>query len=545
MKCDRRRKQWNVVSIMLTACLLAGVLTGCGEEKGGNDDPDSSDNGVALTGESIQIQAQTNGLGQDWLYNAAEAFTQETGIAVDVQFDAFLSQNLTNTFQTEGLEVADLYFVQTYEWAQWMNDGYTADLTDFMNEKDDSGKSLNEKMTSIRYYIPDASGEEKQNFVPLTNAPTGLAYNKQMMDYICHEVLGWEEGHDYPLNTAELNQVFDAMEQAPEENPDLFTYSQSGQTLDVKPLVWSGTTGMLEFMTFSWFYQYLGQEGIQEFYNQKANPDMLKGDAVFLMYQEIVDLLRLEEDSNGSWVSTTSIPQCVSFNHTNSQQQFLLNKALMCPTGSWFYSEMKETITDLDNIGFMPVPYLSDEAGNPVTGEGVEMPRNEDGSYRPFVYMNSPDFFIVPAKSQKQDLAKEFLRFLFSEDYLPKLQQDLQAPLCFEFDNSSVEKNAWFSQVDAVMKSVEIPNTWTTNKMRIYGKIGFYYDPNTAPFSNLSQSGFGNNHIWIDSATGQEISDASEASGIAVTENVYNYVIGNYNVAVVSWNEAMQALGGE
>ncbi len=533
-----KKKMTRVLALTLSCVLAVGALAGCsgngGSKKGKN-------------GKSLQIYAQTDGLGQNWLKNAAKAYEEKTGTAVEVQFDAFLSGNLTTTLENESMDVADLYFVQTFEWGQWSYNDYLVDLTDFMNEKGDDGKSLNDRMTASMRYVPDAEGNKKQTIVQFTKAPTGLAYNKKMMNYICHDVLKWEDGHDYPVSTKELYEVMDAMEKITKDgsNKDLFTYSQNGQTLDVKPFSWSGSVGMLEFMTFSWLYQYLGEEGMTKYYNQYENCDMLNDDAFYIVYQAVVDMLKLEEDSNGDYISTTSIPNCVSYNHTASQSQLLLGKSLLCPTGSWFYSEMKESITDGDNWGFMPVPYLSDEAGNPITAKGVEMPKNEDGSYANYTYVNTPDYFTISKRAKNQDEAKAFLRFIFSEEYMTNLQNDVQAPLSFSFDNSKVEKTAWFNEVDTLVNKTTAADVFTGNKMQVYGKIGYYYNPNSAPFSRLSQSGFGSNTKLIDSATGKEVTDASKAQGVAVSENVYNYVHGNYNTALTAWNEARRIVEGK
>ena len=63
-----------------------------------------------------------------------------------------------------------------------------------------------------------------------------------------------------------------------------------------------------------------------------------------------------------------------------------------------------------------------------------------------------------------------------------------------------------------------------------------YNNPTQAPFSRLSISGFGSSKKLVDSATGKEISKQEDAKGVAVTENVYNYVYNNYKTAVDSWS---------
>lgn len=528
----------KLVAITLAVIMVTGALTGCGS---------SGSDGVKSNGKSITVYAQENGLREDWLLNAAKAYQEKTGTKVNVEFDAFLSTNLSTTLENDSVEVADLYFVQTFEWGQWSYNDYLVDMTDFMNEKEDGERSLNERMVSTMRYITDDDGNKKQTIVPLTIAPNGLAYNKKMMNYICHDVLGWEDGHDYPINTKELYEVINALDKvvADGSNDKLFTYNQSGQTLDVKPFVWSGSVGMLAKFTWAWLYQYLGNEGMTAFYNQYENCDMLNDEAFYVVFQEMVDLLKLEEDTNGDYISTTSIPNCISYNHTASQSQLLLGKAMMCPTGSWFYSEMRETIEDDTAWGFMPIPYLSDEEGNPITKDGVEMPTLEDGTYANWAYLNEPDYFCISNRAKNPDEAKAFLKFLLSEEYMPQLQTDLQSLLCYDFDDTDVKKSAWFSELDQFLAKTTIGDTFTGSKMQVYGKIAFYYNPfGTAPFSRLSQSGYGSSKVLIDSATGKEISSEEEATGIAVTENVYNYVHGNYNGCMSTWNEARRVVEG-
>lgn len=526
----------KATAFILAAVLSVGVLSGCGK----------GEQGAKSNGKTLTIYAQTNGLGEDWLRNAAEAYQKKTGTSVEVEFDAYLSSNLASTLESSATQVADIYYASTYEWGVMSyKDDLLVDLTEFMNEKGEDGKSLNERNTTSKRYVVTSDGKEKQTIVPLEKSPVGLVYNKKMMDYLCHEELGWEEGHDYPINTKELREVMAALKNTVEsgKRKDLFTYSQDGQKLDVETFVWSGSLGMLEFFTKSWIYQYLGEEGMAAFFNQMDNCDMLKDEAFYVAYQEMIGLLELEKDKNGEYYSGSSIPNCVSYNHTASQSQFLMNKALLCPTGSWFYSEMKATITDMDNIGFMPIPYLSDEAGEPVVAAGVEMPKNEDGEYMNVSYMNSPDYFVIPQRSQNQEEAKNFLRFMFSEEYMPSLLTDVQTPLAIDFDDSKAEKGTWYKEVENAMKNLHISDVFTGSKMQVYERIKFYYNPAVAPFSNLVMSSFGSSEKLIDSATGKMISNASEATGIAVTENVYNYVTKNHRAAVDGWTDALRIVG--
>lgn len=535
-----KKTMTKVLAMLIAVVMLIGCMAGC----------DGSGGGAKLTGEVLVITAQLNGLGEQWLRDAAEAYTYNTGVEVRLEFDSLLSNQLTTTFETEGLETADLYFVQTYEWAQWFDRGYIMDLTGMMNQKDEkTGKSLNDRMLSTKMYTLD-SGEEKQSILPVTNAPTGVVYNKAMMKYLCQDVLGWDASHEYPVNTKELREVFAALEKVTSEgtNKELFTYEQSGQTLPVKPMVWSGSTGMLEMMVFPWIWQWFGLEGMVDFYSQTKNFDMMGDQGFYQVYQEMADLLSLKEDpATGEWTSTTSVPGCASLNHVGAQQRFLRGQALLTPSGSWFYNEMESVIKEkegmADNLGFMPSPWMSDENGNPITKEGVEMPKDENGNYKPYVKINTQDYFCIPTKAYEPELAKDFLLFMFSEEYLPTVAEGLQSPVCFDYGDAEIQKTSWFAEVDDVMNTSVQGFSFAPTKLALYGKIGFYHNPDVAPYSRLVQSSFGSSNTLIDSATGKVIKSADEATGVAVTENVYKYVKGNYERGIVAFQNAKIELG--
>lgn len=537
------RKQ--ILATILGITLFAGCLTGCGQGGG------ASEGGAKLTGEKITITAAVNGHGQEWLENAAKEFTQETGVAVDVAWDAMIDTNLTTILKTEGVEKSDIYVAGTYEWRLWLEEGgLIEDLTDFLNEADENegGKSLNERTLPEAFrYILDDEGNKRQGVVPFTTSTHGIVYNKEMMNYLCHDVLGWEVGHDYPINTKELFEVFEALNTATKEgkNAELLTYKQDGKTYDVKPLVWSGSVGTLEFLLYPWLGQYEGQENIStHLQNVGIKPIHTDCDGMYVAYQMICDLMDVTSDENGNVYSANSIPNCVSYNHTGSQSQFLLGKSLMIPGADWFYSEMESTIENADNIGFMPVPWMSDEDGNPLTAEGVEMPKNEDGTYRPYDYYTSgSEYMCIPEAASDKENAKEFIRFLTSSEYLPKLVNDIQSGVAFEYDESKVEASAWFQKVLAVRDACEMISFNSDSKLAQYGRIGYYNNPATAPFSQLSTGTFGNTEKLVDSATGKVLKEGEKATGIAVTENVYNYVISNHKAAVSGWDESKQMVG--
>jgi hypothetical protein len=79
--------------------------------------------------------------------------------------------------------------------------------------------------------------------------------------------------------------------------------------------------------------------------------------------------------------------------------------------------------------------------------------------------------------------------------------------------------------------------------MPLYGMMSFYKNPGTTPYTVLATGGFGSVEKIVDSATGKVLKDGEAATGIAVTENVYKYVMGNADSAKRVWNEAKELVG--
>lgn len=529
----------RIIALVLLVALAVTAFAGCGQAGGKK----RREGGAPLTGEQIKITSQLHGYGRTWLDNAAEEFTYRTGIEVVVEWDALLAANLITILENAKTVTSDMYIAPNIAEDTFLKEGWIEDLTDFMNEKDEAegGLSLNDRMEEgVWQCVQMEDGSIRQGVVKISHPNFGVVYNKKIMNYLCHDVLGWEAGHDYPINTKELFEVVDALNQetAAGNNPELLTYVQDGRTLNVEAISWSGSTGSLEFFFRPWYAQYVGLENLEAFLEEKGDkPSMWTDPANFLVYQTICDLIGMTVDNNGNAYPANSIPNCVSYNHTASQSHFFLGKSLLLPGASWIYKEMEASIEDLNDWGYMPVPYLSDDEGNPLTKEGVEMPKNEDGSYCNFTYAQgrAADCAIIPISSQNKELCKQFLRFLTSSEYLPKLASDYQSPVAYKCDYSKVENiSYWFEQTLHVNEVARVANWFTTNKMA--SAMSFYQATEVAPYTHLSLGTFGSVTKMVDSATGKELAPGEEPQGFAVTECVYKYVTENIKAGMVTWN---------
>jgi N-acetylglucosamine transport system substrate-binding protein len=87
----------------------------------------------------------------------------------------------------------------------------------------------------------------------------------------------------------------------------------------------------------------------------------------------------------------------VALNHTQAQTEFLKGKAMFIPNGSWFEGEMKDAPREEGfRFGFLGIPAF--RAGDPVT------------------CMVNIETLMIPAKAKNPELAKEFLKYVYTEE---------------------------------------------------------------------------------------------------------------------------------
>lgn len=83
-------------------------------------------------------------------------------------------------------------------------------------------------------------------------------------------------------------------------------------------------------------------------------------------------------------------------NHTQAQTEFLKGNALFCPNGTWFAAEMKDVIPETGfSFGFIAPPVFN----------------ADDQQYA----QAGTSYYLIPAQAKNPELAKEFLRYQYTE----------------------------------------------------------------------------------------------------------------------------------
>lgn len=86
---------------------------------------------------------------------------------------------------------------------------------------------------------------------------------------------------------------------------------------------------------------------------------------------------------------------CIGMNHTESQMEFLVERAAMIPNGTWLYSEMAKLLPPGFEMVYMNCPVFKDGKGDPTT-----MLLVIDGQW------------LLPSRGKHRDIAADFFRFM-------------------------------------------------------------------------------------------------------------------------------------
>lgn len=202
-------------------------------------------------------------------------------------------------------------------------------------------------------------GDGKIYLAPFNSGPMGLVYNKTLFD---------QKGWKLP---ATWDEFFALGDTAKKEGRALFTYQ------GIYP-------GYLESILWPAIANAGGLDTLNKIYNYEEGS--FKNDNVKKVLEIFSKISR-----DGYLMKGT-----VALNHTQSQTDMMQGKALFIPNGTWMEGEMKDAPRE-EGFEFALAPVPSFNAG--------------DKQY----VLASYEQFSIPAKAKNPELAKEFLKFLYTD----------------------------------------------------------------------------------------------------------------------------------
>lgn len=363
----------KVLAMALAGTMLVGSLAGCGdsapaEEKTENETkeeaPADNKEEAPADGQTISVAAIETAYGADMWKEVAAAFTEETGIQVELTTDKKLEDTIGAAMQ--GGEFPDFIHLATGREAalteQFIKDKNIEEVTDVLDMTvPGEDKKVSEKIAGgfTDTSLTNPYGDGKTYLAPMFYSPCGLFYNAGLLK---------EKGWELPKTWDEMWELGD---KAKAEGISLFTYP---------------TTGYFD----AFFYALMYSAGGPEFFEKATHYeegiwDTEEAKTCF----DIVAKL-------ATYTNPITPAQANDQDFTQNQQLVLDNKAIFMPNGTWIVGEMAEAPrADGFEWGMTALPAVKDG------GDAY--------SYTWF------EQCWIPAGAENKEAAKQFMAFMYSD----------------------------------------------------------------------------------------------------------------------------------
>lgn len=350
----------KLMALALVSAMATSMLAGCGSsDDSGKDSGKDADKGSEET--VLKVAAFEGGNGTQIWEDIAKAFEEShDGVKVELEMSPELDKDLTKAIQNG--DVPDVVYYNLGQPSGFtetmLKEEAIADISDVFDDE------LKDKMLDGILDGTDAQpyGDGKIYLAPIFYTPTGFWYNATLVG----------EGKQYEIPTT-WDEFFALGEQAKKDGHALFTFP---------------TTGYFD----ATIYAMLAQAGGLDFYNDALKYDANtwtsdEGKKVLDTVAKLVGKDYTQEDT----VSNANADGGFKIN----QQNVIDGKALFMPNGNWVIGEMAASTPEDYEWGMMGVPKWS-----------------EDESQSVYTFTEQ---MWVPADAPNMDLAKEFVKFMYSD----------------------------------------------------------------------------------------------------------------------------------
>lgn len=351
----------KLMALALVSAMATSMLAGCGSsDDSGKDSGKDADKGSEET--VLKVAAFEGGNGTQIWEDIAKAFEEShDGVKVELEMSPELDKDLTKAIQNG--DVPDVVYYNLGQPSGFtetmLKEEAIADISDVFDDE------LKDKMLDGILDGTDAQpyGDGKIYLAPIFYTPTGFWYNATLVG----------EGKQYEIPTT-WDEFFALGEQTKKDGHALFTFP---------------TTGYFD----ATIYAMLAQAGGLDFYNDALKYDANtwtsdEGKKVLDTVAKLVGKDYTQEDT----VSNANADGGFKIN----QQNVIDGKALFMPNGNWVIGEMAASTPEDYEWGMMGVPKWS-----------------EDESQSVYTFTEQ---MWVPADAPNMDLAKEFVKFMYSDE---------------------------------------------------------------------------------------------------------------------------------
>ena len=366
----------KVISMLVVVLLLLMAFAGCGSAPASKGESGNSQNSSAVSSKvssaatdqfenkELNIAVFEGGFGSDYWYGIVEAFEAAyEGVKVNMQISPTIGDTIRP--QIAAGDIPDFLVLNgaSYEViTSLILEHGLLDITDVFEGKAlESDEALKDKILDglLDSSVCSPYGDGKIYQAPLNGAPGGLVYNATLFK---------ENGWEVP---ATWDEFFELGEKAKEKGISLLT--------------WPGIyPGYLQNAFLPAMKSAVGEAGFAKITSYQEGS---------VIDTEALEVLKLfERMTEEDYI----FPGTVALNHTQSQQELLMDHVLFIPNGTWIESEMADA-PRADGLTFAMAPAPAMKAG--------------DTRY----VQVAMETMSIPVAAKNPELAKEFLRFLYTD----------------------------------------------------------------------------------------------------------------------------------
>ena len=448
----------RLISIVLLACLLCGLMAGCKAKKAANSATD------------VEVIYWETGYGRAWLDNMAKAFNDSQ----DVYHVTVVSSAENRLGETShGDATGDLYIGSGNTLNSYALK-YLHPLDSLLDSKVDgeNGLTLREKFGGFAENNTHPNGSVYA-LPSMFTGLNGIFYNADMMVDA--------DGNPYKLPNTTDELVNLCLSLFSDGQIPFIHYAEYWEYLY---MAWIIQYDGIQALYDSWNGVYTDENGVKHENDIRC---ITESQGRYEAFQVLEDLL----SPKGYTYTNTN-----SFTHTTGQTYFLAKKAVMTPNGSWIENEMgggdaaadvkvmKQPVLSAvaDQLGIRSDKHLSlivdyvdgtelSEAElavvNSYSAEVIEAVREDRSIY----YNSHPDHVVIPNYSNCIDGAEAFLKFMWSDEGLAIASNTVGAPNFLKrSDGADYDSTNWSPFMKEVYEIYK-----TANAISCYINAPIYY----------------------------------------------------------------------
>ena len=346
-------KAKKITSLALSAVMAEGAMSGMATTVMADEE------------QTLKLAVVETAYGQDMWKNVCAKFEEANpGVKVELTIDKKLEDIITPAMKSGDYPDVIMRAVgsESALTETFVKDNNVEEMTDVL-EMTVPGEDVTVKDKILPGFVDNSItnpyGDGKTYLMPMFYGPCGLFYNKGLF-----EEKGWEVPETW-------DEMWELGEKAKEEDIALFTYP---------------TAGYFDAFFYALLHETAGAERFQE--ALKYGEGVWETDGAKKTF-EIIEKL-------ASYTEKTTPANANDNDFRKNQQLILDNKALFMPNGNWVIGEMAASTPEDYEWGMMGVPKWS-----------------EDESQSVYTFTEQ---MWVPADAPNMDLAKEFVKFMYSDE---------------------------------------------------------------------------------------------------------------------------------